>query len=151
MPEQIRCPSCDAALRVPETLLGKNVKCPKCQKTFLAEIEEPEQLEEITREPAPSAARRRPKLPENLEDEEDDLPPEEDFDEDEERPRRRKRRRRTAEARSLMNGPASSLQVVGILDIAFGVLFIVLQLVGVSLLAMEELRREMPAVIPVSR
>jgi predicted Zn finger-like uncharacterized protein len=36
MPEQIRCPSCNAALRVPDNLLGKNVKCPKCQKTFTA-------------------------------------------------------------------------------------------------------------------
>ncbi|HZV08006.1 MAG TPA: MJ0042-type zinc finger domain-containing protein [Gemmataceae bacterium] len=136
MPEQIRCPSCDAALRVPETLLGKNVKCPKCQKTFLAEIEEPAEPEGITREPAPSGTRRRPKLPENAEDEEEELPPEEEFEEEEERPRRRKRRRRRyAEAEAAVAGPAISLIVLGSLDLVLIALGVLLRLLGIGFLA----------------
>src|SRR5262249_48964629 len=105
--------------------------------TFLAELEEPAEPEGIVREPAPSAARRRPRLPEDAEDEEDELPPVEEFDEEEDRPRRRKRRkRRYAEAEALVYAPASCLQVAGIVDIALGVLSIVLQLLGVSLVAM---------------
>lgn len=37
MPEQIRCPECNATLRVPDELLGQNVKCPKCATTFVTE------------------------------------------------------------------------------------------------------------------
>lgn len=36
MPIQIQCPSCGQALRVPETAIGKTVRCPKCQTTFAA-------------------------------------------------------------------------------------------------------------------
>jgi predicted Zn finger-like uncharacterized protein len=40
MPIQINCPSCKGAVRVPEDLLGKRVQCPRCQATFVAEIED---------------------------------------------------------------------------------------------------------------
>lgn len=40
MPIQINCPSCRGAVRVPEALLSKRVQCPKCQATFVAEIED---------------------------------------------------------------------------------------------------------------
>src|ERR1700674_5512656 len=36
MPEIIQCPQCDRKLKVPEDLLGKNVKCPTCGATFTA-------------------------------------------------------------------------------------------------------------------
>jgi hypothetical protein len=36
MPENITCPQCGRELRVPETLLGKKVKCPGCATTFTA-------------------------------------------------------------------------------------------------------------------
>jgi predicted Zn finger-like uncharacterized protein len=42
MTVQIPCPSCDATLRVPESLLGKSVKCPKCATTFVTERKEQE-------------------------------------------------------------------------------------------------------------
>jgi predicted Zn finger-like uncharacterized protein len=134
MPEQIRCPSCDAALRVPESLLGKTVKCPKCQKTFLAETEEPAEPEGIVREPAPSAARRRPKPPEDVEDEEE-LPPDEEFEEEEERPRRRKRRRRYAEAQAVVAGPAISLIIIGSLNLMIIVVLLVLRMLGLGFMA----------------
>ena len=47
------CPDCGRKLRVPDHLLGKNVKCPGCGQKFLAEArEEPEQ------ETAPAPSRR---------------------------------------------------------------------------------------------
>jgi hypothetical protein len=36
MPETVTCPQCGRELRVPETLLGKKVKCPGCATTFTA-------------------------------------------------------------------------------------------------------------------
>lgn len=130
MPEQVRCPSCNAALRVPDSLLGKNVKCPKCQTTFLAEMEELEQPERIVREPLPARRSRAPQ-----EEDEEELLEEE---EEEERPRRRRRRkRRFAEAESLVSGPATALLVVGIIDIILGMMDMLLPLFGVSLLAMN--------------
>jgi hypothetical protein len=36
MPAQIACPSCRQPLRVPEELLGRDVKCPKCETKFVA-------------------------------------------------------------------------------------------------------------------
>ncbi len=153
MPEQIRCPSCDATLRVPENLLGKNVKCPKCQKTFLAELDAPAEPEEMIEEPPPPKARRRPSLPEDdegivdeptpksrrrpapPEDEEDEPPPE---DEDEDRPRRRKRRRggrSSVAVESSLSGPAIALMVVGGIDIFLGVLNFLAPVLGFSLMA----------------
>jgi len=137
MPEQVRCPSCNAALRVPENLLGKNVRCPKCQTTFLAELEEPAEPERIVREPSP-AARRRPRPPEDFE-EEDELPPEDELEElpeepeeeYEERPRRRRRGgRRRAAAEAAVAGPAISLIVIGSLDIFLVILDMILSLAG---------------------
>jgi len=128
MPEQVRCPSCDATLRVPDTLLGKNVKCPKCQTTFLAETEAPEESERIAREPARSS--RRSRVPDDTEDEE--LPPEE---EDEDRPRRRRRGRRTAAAESAVAGPAIAMMVIAGLDIAAGIVDVLLRLLGIGFYA----------------
>jgi hypothetical protein len=116
--------------------LGKNVRCPKCQKTFLAEIEEPAEPEGIVRQPAPSSARPRPRLSEDTEDEEEELPPEEEFEEEEERPRRRRRRkRRYAEAEAAVAGPAISMIVLGSLDIVLIALGVLLRLLGIGFLA----------------
>lgn len=135
MPEQVACPSCGATLRVPETLLGKNVKCPKCQTTFLAETQapaEPEEPEErIANEPPParSSSRRREAIQEDYDDE---PPPE---DEDEDRPRRRRRGYGSAEAASAVAGPAIALMVVGGIAIAFALLGLLLNVLGVGLAA----------------
>jgi predicted Zn finger-like uncharacterized protein len=135
MPEQVRCPECNAALRVPENLLGKNVKCPKCQATFTAETDEPVESERIVREPRPSSARRRPPPPEEIEEDElEEVPDEEE--EYEERPRRRRRgggRRRAAEA--AVAGPATALIILGILDLVLLTVGVLLRLLGVGLFA----------------
>ncbi len=38
MPETIPCPECGRALRLPEELIGQEVRCPICQATFVAEV-----------------------------------------------------------------------------------------------------------------
>jgi predicted Zn finger-like uncharacterized protein len=76
MPITINCPSCSRTLRVPDDLLGKNVKCPTCGTTFTASAEGSPPEDE---EPAPAAVRRSPP------------PPEDDEERDERRPRRPRR------------------------------------------------------------
>jgi predicted Zn finger-like uncharacterized protein len=73
MPIQISCPSCQRQLRVPDNLMGQMVKCPSCQNTFVASVEEsapPPRREENVREdaPAPREKRREP-LEERYEEE----------------------------------------------------------------------------------
>jgi predicted Zn finger-like uncharacterized protein len=131
MPEQIRCPSCNSVLRVPESLLGKNVKCPKCETTFVAEIEELAQPEGIVRERTPAAS----SVPRSADEFQEELPAE---DEDEDRPRSRRRRRRgrgIAAAESAVAGPAIALMVVAGLAIALCVLGLLLNLLGTGLMA----------------
>jgi predicted Zn finger-like uncharacterized protein len=140
MPILIQCPSCERRLRVPDNLLGKQVKCPSCQTTFTAaeggEAEGPGTAP--TEEGRPVTARRRPAPPPPDDDEGNDeerpsrsqrrRPPEdwdeeegyeeEDDYEEETRPRRRRRRRaRTAEAKATVTPPAIALLVAGILGL----------------------------------
>jgi hypothetical protein len=95
MPIQTSCPSCGKALRVPDDLLGKNVKCPSCQTQFVASenagvTEAPPPLPPESRAereryreetPTPRSSSRR----ERARDGDDD------FDDDDVRPRRRRR------------------------------------------------------------
>ena len=108
MPEVVICPYCEKKARVPDSLLGKKVKCPGCGKAFQAEPSKPaappppsreekprrqEEAEELTDfevvdEPEKRRSRRE-------EDEDDDRPrrrSRRDDDEDDDRPRRRSRR-----------------------------------------------------------
>ena len=82
MPEVTSCPSCARQLRVPDSLLGKAVKCPSCGTTFTAGGSVPAPTYQ---EPPPSSA----PPPQDAEYEE---PPPDD-QEYEERPRRSRRRR----------------------------------------------------------
>jgi predicted Zn finger-like uncharacterized protein len=95
----IPCPSCQRTLRVPESLLGQDVKCPSCAHLFTA----PEHVEEeVAARPAPPPERpsRRPAAPPPEEDDYDDeprpsrrRPRQEDYDdEDDDVPRRRRGR-----------------------------------------------------------
>ncbi|HTU18653.1 MAG TPA: zinc-ribbon domain-containing protein [Gemmataceae bacterium] len=130
MPEQVRCPSCSATLRVPDTLLGKNVKCPKCQTTFVAETEAPEESERIVHEPARSSRRPQAPPPDEFEEE---PPPEEEEDED--RPRRRRRGRRSGAASSSLTGPAIGLMVASGFSLLLGLLDLLGRILGLGLMA----------------
>jgi hypothetical protein len=84
MPIQINCPSCKGEVRVPEDLLGKRVQCPRCQATFVAEIEEePPPVAPVPAESpekaGETAAARPPRRP----------APVDDYDDYDDRPRRR--------------------------------------------------------------
>src|ERR1700722_3700703 len=83
MPEQVQCPSCKQKLRVPDNLLGKKVKCPKCATIFDAKVDEGKDEDDggsygFTPEPEPqprSKALRRASGEDVEEDEEDEDEP----------------------------------------------------------------------------
>jgi predicted Zn finger-like uncharacterized protein len=116
MPEQIRCPSCGATLRVPENLLGMAVKCPKCETTFTAALAPPPPAAIVTEPP-----RRAERLPE-LEDEPFGALEDEDYP-----------RRRFVDAEVALAGPAIALMVVAGLDFLAGVFRLLLPLLGLSM------------------
>jgi predicted Zn finger-like uncharacterized protein len=119
MPVESNCPGCGTKVRVPESLLGKSVKCPKCQSVFTAESPEPGFEEVVEDEPRP----RRPRRPAPVDDYDDDQ-----GDDYEARPRpRRGGRRRAADA---VRGPAIALMVVGGLGFALALLNFVMILAG---------------------
>jgi hypothetical protein len=146
MPTQTTCPSCGRALRVPDHLIGQNVKCPGCQTTFRVEEEgppppgppplPPRTEDAIQEKPAgsptppdetfrdqPANQGGSPQLP---------PPPDEDLDEDElerdeEREYERRGRRLRERARERLAGPSIALMVTGGISLAFGLLQIVLQ------------------------
>jgi predicted Zn finger-like uncharacterized protein len=99
---QIACPSCQKQLRVPDTAIGKRVKCPVCATTF--QVGEAA-VEHIQAYPAPPVAKTsRPVRPPAMDDDEDAerLPrrarrrgdEDEELDESDERLPRRARGRR---------------------------------------------------------
>ncbi len=79
MPETIKCQHCAAPLRLPNEFIGKEVRCPSCQRTFTAELPppppppssrpEPEPEPEPARRPEPRDSDRRPRRPRDDEDE----------------------------------------------------------------------------------
>jgi predicted Zn finger-like uncharacterized protein len=94
MPETVQCPDCQSKLKVPETLLGKSVKCPKCGSVFKAAAGDAAEAP-VPEAPVRERPAARPRTP----------PPEpdEEFEEgdeggDEDRPRRPRRRRGGYEA-----------------------------------------------------
>jgi hypothetical protein len=138
MPTVMKCPSCKKSLKLNDSLAGKRVRCPACQKPFQVpkgedEREEVDELEEVptSEEEAETAVQaKRPaarsRRPPDEDDEEDERPArrsrrardedEDDEEEEEERPRRRRRRRRRSGGdASAGTGPL----VLGILSIVF--------------------------------
>jgi predicted Zn finger-like uncharacterized protein len=95
MSEMIKCSQCNAPLRVPDHLLGKEVRCPSCQSTFTASAgadparspeSEPDQLAQPDEAPVTPDLRVRERPQPNRREGRDD-----DFD-DEDHPRRPRRR-----------------------------------------------------------
>ena len=56
MPTIVDCPSCNRKLRVPDDLLGRNVKCPTCSTTFQASVSP----SSVMTPPAPPAPPAKP-------------------------------------------------------------------------------------------
>jgi zinc-ribbon domain len=148
MPEQVQCPKCNQKLRVPDNLLGKKVKCPKCASIFEAKDEEAKDEEDggsygLTQEPEPqprSKALRRASG-EDVEDEEEEDEPvrkkrrpaaedteDDELEEDEEERRPKKKRPKRSRALDKVLGPALGLQitaVLGMLAIAAHIIFFI--------------------------
>jgi predicted Zn finger-like uncharacterized protein len=102
MSEITQCPECSRQLKVPESLLGKPVRCPSCNAVFEvgAESAAPAAMEEASppravqppRDEGPAPVRRRRPVADD--DDDMDEPYEHaDFGDEPERPRRRRRRR----------------------------------------------------------
>jgi predicted Zn finger-like uncharacterized protein len=143
MPDQIKCPSCSAPLRVPESMLGQTVRCPQCQSTFTAGVAEEPGREGIAAEPAPGP---RPPPRRDQADDDDrggvtDRPrrrprgdePDEDFPDYE---GRRGRSGRSIEAaQAMVMAPAICMMVLGGLEIALQIVGILLRMLGIGLMA----------------
>ena len=138
MPTQTTCPSCHRPLRVPDNLVGQNVKCPGCQTVFRVEGESappplPAPADDAIREqppatePTPETYREQageraapPLLPPPPED--GGLEDEDELERNEERVYERRRLRREQRARERVAGPANALMVTGGLSIAASLL-----------------------------
>jgi predicted Zn finger-like uncharacterized protein len=117
--ELVSCPECQRKLRVPNDLIGKNVKCPTCGHTFIADPvnqapppppppeEKPTRTSKVSRNEKDDdddgedrSRRRRRSSRRDDDDDEDDRPrrrsrysrdDDDDDDDDDDRPRRRRR------------------------------------------------------------
>jgi predicted Zn finger-like uncharacterized protein len=85
MPVIVSCPECGAKLRVPDTAVGKRVKCSKCATAFVAEPPAGDAGVQAEPPEEPVSARKPARRREEPDDEDD----EEGDDYDEERFRRR--------------------------------------------------------------
>lgn len=56
MPVTVRCPGCNAAMKVKDELIGRRVKCPKCAEVI--SVPESNSAADARGNPSPSAARR---------------------------------------------------------------------------------------------
>lgn len=117
MPIESNCPGCGAKVRIPESMLGKRVRCPKCEMIFTAEA--PDAGYEEVAEEDPRPVRRRP-APVEDDDRHDD-------DDYEPQPRRGGGRRA---AQSAVTGPAIALGIAGLIGLAFAVLNLLFVIAG---------------------
>jgi hypothetical protein len=154
MPKEFRCPSCERALRLPETLLGRSVKCPRCSKTFTAG--DPDDRPRRSAAPKEEAATESPAVYSSVDElEECDSPVDELVvcdeerpgpgtgdeegspgrqaslgagEEPERRPRRRRRRMSEDEAAAAVRLPAIGLMIVVGLGLGAVVVFLAVTL-----------------------
>jgi predicted Zn finger-like uncharacterized protein len=98
MPIKTECTGCGATLRVPDEMLGRKVKCPKCQTTFTAVDPDAAPPREEPRDEPPPPPRSSPK------DYDEPPPRSRARDYDEEPPRSRSRDSDEPESRSSRSG-----------------------------------------------
>jgi hypothetical protein len=160
MPVEVHCSACNAKLRIPDTLMGKKVRCNKCKAEFIAAEESPVEVveesadaitvvkdeeiveevdEEIPKARAPAAkAAKRP--------EPDDEP--EDEDEGEGRPRRRRKRKVRRTPYERCQAPAFALLLVGYIGGGISVLGVIANL-GLNLVASAKAPKGAPEINPL--
>jgi len=130
MPETIRCTHCDVPLKLPEQFIGKDVRCPSCQKAFTARLpasapparsepdDEQDEERQSVRKPRDD---ERPSRRQPRDDDEDERPSRrrsrDDGEDDEDYPRRRRPRR---SGRSYTKGDRGGvIMALGIISVVF--------------------------------
>lgn len=105
MPISITCSGCDKKLKVPETAMGKKIRCPACKNVIDVpdedeDIVEPDEEVAVTKAVPPPIPRKaawddepRSKKKRRADDDEYEKEEEDEDDEEEERRRRKKKRR----------------------------------------------------------
>jgi predicted Zn finger-like uncharacterized protein len=127
MPIDVHCPSCSQKLKVPDSLVGRKVRCQKCNTAFEAveeldmEIVEEPPVENVEIVEAPPKADRVERTARRSE-------PKEDDDEDDFRQRRRRRKRRSDPV-ALLKVPALLLFITGYVGVALNILGIIINLI----------------------
>jgi len=114
--DTLTCPACMRALRIPNDLLGQEVKCPSCGSTFTApsSLDAPPPPPPRPPEPAPE---RRPEPPPRRHDDRDDWPRPRRYEDDDNRYRPRRRDDRP-----------SKVQALGVMTLVGGILALVVSL-----------------------
>jgi len=120
---ETHCPGCSTKVQVPESLLGKRVKCPKCSQIFVAE-DPNAAYEEIPEEEERPRPNRRPAPVDDYEE----VDQHEDDDDYEPRPRRRRGSRPEAEA--AVKAPAIALIVIGGLGLLYALFNLIIHVAG---------------------
>ena len=123
MSQRVSCPHCEKPLRVPETLLGRSVKCPGCGGSFTAEAAtaaEPVAPPPARREEEGFTERPPPRPAEDEDRYDDDRGGDDDDFDRRPRRRRRRRRRRYDSVEASLLGPGIGLIVVGVLAVLAG-------------------------------
>ncbi|MFL5341477.1 MAG: hypothetical protein ACJ8F7_15130 [Gemmataceae bacterium] len=89
----VNCPDCDSPLKVPDNLVGRKVRCPKCKVEFVATAAGPASEGIVAPRPPERESAETYRSAEDEDRPAARRPLREDDEDDEERPRRRSRRR----------------------------------------------------------
>jgi hypothetical protein len=121
MSETVTCPSCNRPLRVPDELLGRQVKCPACGETFRAERGEAPRAAPAPPPERPPRRRSESVAP-RYEDEERParrgaIARRDDYEDEDEDDRRPSRGRRGRSGRDLAPHRGSTVMTMGILSL----------------------------------
>jgi hypothetical protein len=135
MPIDVHCPSCGQKLKVPDSLVGRKVRCQKCNTAFEAVeeldmevVDEPPEADVEIVEGPPKGGRNRPTSSRISVEKEEEI---EDEEREHRRPRRRKRKRRTSAAAQVQI-PALLMQITGYLGAGLSVILLIYRVVMVG-------------------
>jgi len=148
VPISIRCQNCKKLLRVPDALVGKQVKCPGCGQAVVAQPpeEEPTSVVEIDEEA--ESERQRSTSPATLEPSGGTLEDDEEAPDDSVKRSRRGKEARRQRAGSAAKAPGIAMLIVGGLGLAMALLILAVQFTGTGPLRLRnpQANRDAPVV-----
>jgi uncharacterized Zn finger protein (UPF0148 family) len=140
MPLVIKCEHCQAPLKLPEEYIGKEVRCPSCQREFVAreslQSPPPRPRQEERPEEGRPPPREEDRPSRRRYDDEDRPRRPRDDDEDYERPSRRVRRYDDDFGRHLEPHRGGSIQTLGILSLCLFCMPLVSLILGICAITM---------------